>query len=118
MDIRQVLRKQTVTQRLSLSPLSLLSSKFVGFLREVLVANYFGATGTTDAFLVAMLIPGSILGLFSGGFNTLIIPFYLEKKAQSLDAARRFVNSALTVWGSVFVAISILVLSSLQPASG
>ncbi len=109
MDIRQVLRKQTVTQAALLIAAISLISKFVGFLREVLVANYFGATGTTDAFLVAMIIPLSILGLFSGGFNTLIIPFYLEKKAQSLDAARRFVNSALTVWGSVFVAISLLV---------
>ncbi len=80
MDIRQVLRKQTVTQAALLIAAISFISKFVGFLREVLVANYFGATSTTDAFLVAMIIPLSILGLFSGGFNTLIIPFYLEKK--------------------------------------
>ena len=84
-------------------------SKFFGFFREVLVARYFGATGQTDAFLVALIIPLSILGLFSGGFNTLVIPFYLEKKTQSQEAARRFVNSVFMVWGVLFIFLSILI---------
>jgi len=50
-----------------------------------------------------------ILGLFSKGFNTLIISLYLEKKTQSQEAARRFVNSAFTVWGTLFVLLSILI---------
>jgi len=110
MNVPNVLKKQTVTQAALLIAVISFISKFVGFFREVLVANYFGATGQTDAFLVAMLIPGSILGLFASGFSTLVIPFYLERKAKSQEAARRFVNSALTVWGSVFIVVSLLVL--------
>lgn len=109
MNIPGVFKKQTVGQAALLIAIISFISKFFGFFREVLVAKYFGATGTTDAFLVALIIPTSILGLFSGGFNTLIIPFYLEKKAQSTDAARKFVNSAFTLWGNIFITISLLI---------
>jgi len=109
MKIPAFLKKQTITQAALIIAIISFISKFFGFFREVLVAKYFGATGQTDAFLVALIIPLSILGLFSSGFNTLIIPFYLEKKAQSQDAARRFVNSAFMVWGSLFIFLSILI---------
>ncbi|PMP96559.1 MAG: hypothetical protein C0168_02025, partial [Candidatus Aminicenantes bacterium] len=109
MDIPSVLKRQTVTQAAVLIAVISFFSKFFGFFREVLVAKYFGATGTTDAFLVALIIPSSILGLFASGFGTLVIPYYLEKKSQSAEAARRFVNSAFTVWGSIFLAISLLI---------
>lgn len=110
MKIPLILRKQTVTQAaLFIAAISFIS-KFFGFFREVLVANYFGATGVTDAFLVALIIPTYILALFAGGFGTLVVPFYLEKKSKSAEAARRFVNSALTVWGIIFIGLSILIL--------
>jgi len=109
MKIPAFLKKQTITQAALIIAVISFISKFFGFFREVLVAKYFGATGQTDAFLVALIIPSMILGLFSGGFNTLIIPFYLEKKAQSQEAARRFVNSVFMVWGSLFVCLSILI---------
>jgi len=109
MKIPAFLKKQTITQAALIIAVISFISKFFGFFREVLVAKYFGATGQTDAFLVALIIPSMILALFSSGFNTLIIPFYLGKKAQSQEAARRFVNSALMVWGSLFVFISILI---------
>jgi len=109
MKIPAFLKKQTITQAALIIAVISFISKFFGFFREVLVAKYFGATGQTDAFLVALIIPSMILGLFSSGFNTLIIPFYLEKKAQSMEAARRFVNSAFTVWGTLFLILSILI---------
>ena len=109
MNIPAVLKRQTVTQAAVVIAVFSFISKFFGFFREVLVAKYFGATGTTDAFLVALIIPGSILGLFASGFGTLVIPYYLEKKSQSAEAARRFVNSAFTVWGTIFLAISVLI---------
>lgn len=109
MKIPAFLKKQTITQAALVIAVISFISKFFGFFREVLVAKYFGATGQTDAFLVALIIPSMILGLFSGGFATLIIPFYLEKKAQSQEAARRFVNSVFMVWGAIFIFLSVLI---------
>ena len=115
LHIPSVFKKQTVTQAALLISVLSLVSKFIGFFREVLIANYFGATGQTDAFVVAMMIPGSILGLFAGGFSTLVIPFYLERKSKSEEAARKFVDSALLVWGSVFVVVSAVILILRRP---
>lgn len=109
MKIPAFLKKQTITQAALIIAIISFISKFFGFFREVLVAKYFGATGQTDAFLVALIIPSMILGLFSGGFATLIIPFYLENKTQSQEAARRFVNSVFMVWGTIFIVLSILI---------
>ena len=109
MDVPQFFKKQTITQAALLISIILFLSKFIGFAREVLVAKYFGATALTDAFLVALIIPTLILGLFSGGFSTLIIPLYIEKKASSTEEARRFVNSSFLVWGTLFLFISVLV---------
>ncbi|MGQ9695992.1 MAG: murein biosynthesis integral membrane protein MurJ [Thermodesulfobacteriota bacterium] len=110
MNIPHFLKRQTVTQAALLIAVISFISKFFGFFREVLVAKYFGATALTDAFLVALIIPGSILGLFAAGFSTLVIPFYLKKKSQNPESARQFVNSALTVWGTLFAGLSLLIL--------
>jgi putative peptidoglycan lipid II flippase len=111
--IPSILKKQTITQAALLISVLALISKFIGFFREVLIANYFGATGQTDAFVVTMLIPGSVLGLFASGFSTLVIPFYLERKSKSEEAARKFVDSALLMWGSVFVVVSVASLRTM-----
>jgi len=52
MHIPSILKKQTITQAALLISVLALISKFIGFFREVLIANYFGATGQTDAFVV------------------------------------------------------------------
>lgn len=103
------LKKQTTTQAAFIIAIISFLSKVFGFFREVLVAKYFGATGQTDAFLVALIIPSLILGLFSNGFNTLIIPLYLEKKSQSEQLARRFVDSIFMVSVNLFLFLSILI---------
>lgn len=84
-------------------------SKFIGFARDILVAKYFGATGLTDAFLVALVIPLTILGLFGTGLNTLIIPVYMEKNGSDPRAARTFADSVFMVATACFFAISALV---------
>ena len=111
MNIPVFLKRQTVAQAALLISLVLFFSKFIGFAREVLVANYFGATGTTDAFLVALIIPTAILGLFSTGLNALIIPVYIEKKAADPFAARRFVNSIFLVSALFFLLVSAIVFA-------
>ncbi len=109
MKIPRFFKKQTITQAALIIAVISFISKFFGFFREVLVAKYFGASSQTDAFLVALIIPTSFLGLFSGGFKTVMIPFYLEKKTQSQEAARSFVNSVFIASGSIFIFLSILI---------
>lgn len=55
-----------------------LGSKFLGFIRETLIAAKFGAGMETDAFFVALTATGLIGGLISGAINTTLIPVLSE----------------------------------------
>jgi len=80
----------------------------VGYAREVLVANYFGATAQTDAFLIAMLVPSMLLGLVAGGLQTVIIPVYTERKKQNPQNARIFINQVFFITVLFLFLISIV----------
>ena len=63
------------------SNLGILSSRFLGMIREVLIAHYFGANYKTDAFFLAWKIPNifrRVLG--EGGLNPILIPFFSKRK--------------------------------------
>jgi len=72
----------------------------------VLVAKYFGATVQTDAFLIAMLIPSMILGLFSSGIQTVIMRVYAEKKKKNIGDAKIFVNQIFFIFAVVLIIVS------------
>jgi putative peptidoglycan lipid II flippase len=82
-------------------------SKFVGFAREVVIARQFGATGQTDAFLVGMMVPSLVLGLFAGGLGTLIVPWYLGYKKEDPERARLLVDQVTLVWSIVFALVCV-----------
>ena len=56
-SLTRLLHTQSVAQAAVLIAVISLLSKFVGFVREVVIARQFGATGQTDAFLVGMMVP-------------------------------------------------------------
>ncbi len=58
---------------------STLMSRIMGFVREMLFANYFGASGSTDAFFVAFRIPNLLRRFVAEGALTIsFIPVYTE----------------------------------------
>lgn len=55
-----------------------LGSKFLGFIRETLIAAKFGAGAETDAFFIAMTATGLITGLISNTITTTFVPILSE----------------------------------------
>lgn len=55
-----------------------LASKFLGFFREMLIVNKFGAGEGTDAFFVAMTVTALLVGIIEVGVNTTLIPVLAE----------------------------------------
>lgn len=104
-----VLQKQTVAEATILITVLLFLSKIIGYFREILVAKYFGATGQTDAFLVALIIPTLIMGLISSGLSILIIPVYIEKRKKDVQKAKFFINQIFFFWSIILLGISLLV---------
>ncbi|MCU9812333.1 hypothetical protein [Paraclostridium sp. AKS81] len=53
-----------------------LIAKVLGFARELTLASVYGASGTSDAFLVAMNIPAVIFAAIGTSLDTAFIPLY------------------------------------------
>jgi putative peptidoglycan lipid II flippase len=59
--------------------ISTLASRILGFIRDMLFANFFGATGVTDAFWIAFRIPNMLRRFVAEGALTIsFIPVYSE----------------------------------------
>ncbi len=80
-------------------------SKLLGFGREAVLAAVFGANRVTDAYLVAMVIPGMIFGVVASALTTVGIPVFSEYLHQE-EKRREFLP---LVW-SCFHAIVIFLL--------
>ena len=64
-----------------------LISRVLGYIRDILIAAFLGASIFADAFFVAFRIPNTFRRLFAEGtFNAAFIPSYTsEKKITILD---------------------------------
>src|SRR4051812_17940340 len=79
--------------------------KVLGFVREAIIAAYFGASKTADVFFVANMIPTLLYTAIGIAIYSGIIPIYLEEKAKSQAKA----DKSISVLGTVFVAISAVI---------
>ncbi len=76
-----------------------LSSRVLGFLREIIFASLFGASGLTDAYHVAFRIPNMLRDLFAeGSFSAAFVPIFTsEKNANEDEAIRLFWTMAIVL---------------------
>ncbi len=69
-------------------------SRILGLVREQVMAAYFGASGVTDAFLVAYRIPNLLRDLFAeGAFSSAFVPTFVEANQESREAGRELMWS-------------------------
>uniref|UniRef100_A0A7V4E2M2 Lipid II flippase MurJ n=1 Tax=candidate division WOR-3 bacterium TaxID=2052148 RepID=A0A7V4E2M2_UNCW3 len=85
-----------------LMTMGLLLSKFLGFLREILIAKVFGVSYLCDAYLVAILFPISIMGAVSQSMGVSLIPLF-SKKDFSKYHLSLFIISLLSLFFSFLV---------------
>lgn len=75
-----------------------LIAKMLGFGRELALASAYGASGTSDAFLVAMNIPAVIFSAIGTSLGTAFIPLYCELDAkQGKKASLKFTNNVFNI---------------------
>jgi len=59
-----------------------ITSRILGFVRDMVLARYFGASGETDAFFLAFKIPNFMRRLFAeGSFSLAFVPVLSEVRA-------------------------------------
>jgi putative peptidoglycan lipid II flippase len=89
-----------------------LVSRVFGFVRDMLVAYFLGASMATDAFFVAFKLPNFLRRLFAeGAFNAGFLPMFAGMvKTQGREAARQFSSEAGSFLLWVVSAVTILAI--------
>ncbi len=99
-------------------------SRILGFVRDVVLAKMFGASGETDAFFLAFRIPNFMRRLFAeGSFSLAFVPVLSEYKAKGdrqalrdlVDHVTGTLAAILLVLISVGIIAAPLVLSIFAP---
>ena len=84
-----------------------LISRILGYLRDILIAFFLGASIPADAFFVAFRLPNTFRRLFSEGtFNAAFIPSYTSARIENKEKGKNFADDIL---GSLLLILIILV---------
>ena len=85
-------------------------SRIVGFLRDMVLAQLFGANAGFDAFLLAFKIPNFMRRLFAeGAFSQAFVPVLSEYHTiQSSEAVKTLINKVFTGLSVVTLGVSCL----------
>ena len=84
-------------------------AKGLGFVREMVLANYYGTTAIADVYVAVHNIPAIIFSVFGTAVTTGFIPLYTELSVKKgKEAADKFANNVF----NIFLLLSVI-LSSL-----
>ena len=86
-----------------------LISRILGYLRDILIAAFLGASVYADAFFVAFRLPNTFRRLFAEGvFNAAFIPSYTEANLKSEDESKKFADDVLNFLLIILLAIVLI----------
>tara|TARA_B100000989_G_scaffold215682_1_gene164146 strand:+ start:164 stop:1693 length:1530 start_codon:yes stop_codon:yes gene_type:complete len=83
-------------------------SRLLGYLRDVLIAIFLGASLLADVFFVAFRVPNTFRRLFAEGtFNAAFVPSYSSELTKSKFKSNKFANE---IFNLLFLTLLVLVL--------
>ncbi|HEU0198181.1 MAG TPA: murein biosynthesis integral membrane protein MurJ [Nevskiaceae bacterium] len=87
-----------------------LVSRILGFVRDMLIASFFGAGAGVDAFLVAWRIPNLGRRMFAeGAFSQAFVPVFTEARSQrTLEEQRHLVSVVSGTLSGVLLLVTIV----------
>lgn len=86
-----------------------LVAKVLGLGRELALASAYGASSTSDAFLVALNIPAVIFTAIGTSLGTAFIPLYCDVNSKHGEgASKKFTNNVFNIVVLICIAFSIL----------
>lgn len=87
-------------------------SRLFGFVRDMALSYYYGASELTDVYLIALTIPGTLFAFFSAAIATSYIPLYSRiSSEEGSGSANRFTSNLLHIVMGIAVLIVILVFA-------
>lgn len=87
--------------------LATFSSRILGLVREQVMAATFGASGITDAFMVAYRVPNMLRDLFAeGAFSSAFVPVFTKARLEDEKGARVLLWSMSILLGLMTLAVA------------
>lgn len=87
-----------------------LASRVMGFVREIMFANFFGSTATAEAFQIAFALPNMFRRFFAeGAFNMAFVPMF-SKKLESGENAQDFAQNAMANLATILIVLTTIAL--------
>ena len=87
-----------------------LISRVLGYLRDILIAFFLGASIFADAFFVAFRLPNTFRRLFAEGtFNAAFIPSYTSAKIENKKKGKKFADDILGLLLLILIIIVTIV---------
>ncbi len=84
-----------------------LISRILGYLRDILIAFFLGASIFADAFFVAFRLPNTFRRLFAEGtFNAAFIPSYTAARIENKKKGKKFADD---IFGSLLLILILIV---------
>lgn len=92
--------------------LVIIGSKLIGMLRDVILANYFGTTNISDAYLIASSVPTLLFYFIGHSLATAYIPMFNKVRTEkgekrALDYSNNMLNISLII--SALIVVILLV---------
>lgn len=93
----------------SISGMTLIS-RILGFVRDAILASYFGAGAATDAFFVAFKLPNLLRRIFAeGAFSQAFVPILAEYKSkEGKEASKIFVSYVAGLLTLILAIVTLL----------
>lgn len=86
-----------------------LFSKFLGFVREVLIASKFGSGVETDTYFVAMTATVIVMTTVGAGLKTTLIPIFSEiEENKGKEHKLRYMNNSFNVIFVITIILAVL----------
>ncbi len=110
--------------------LGTLSSRILGFIRDILIANFFGTTGILEAFIVSFRLPNIFRSIFAEGFSdsvaTPVLSEYQDNKERMFEIGNHLISLFMvilfvaTILGIIFAKVLVTIIAPgfwLKPSS-
>jgi len=109
-------RKASLIRNILVIAVATALSRIFGLIRDIVIADRFGAGAAYDAYIIAFTIPHLLRGLLAeGALSTAFVPIYTEYLTQKgKEAANRFANNVLNC-ALVFFPMLIILGALLSP---
>jgi putative peptidoglycan lipid II flippase len=105
--------KRNITKAAGLMSVATFISRILGYIKDMILAVFFGATGLSDTFFVAFRIPNLLRELFAeGSMSSAVIPVLTEYQtkygAQEAKRLVRIIFTSITIFVGLICVLGII----------